>query len=500
MAKIKSLKSTSLRELNFLCAFILSEKFCALFYKCFRPQYFENSDYKTLVAYIQNYFEKYARPPKKLIISYMEKNNAKFQDETLYQSLRKTLITSAETMDELLDKYESQYIIDDAEMFIKTAELKRCFNDIQLALDNDDEENALKVYQNITIPEIQRSKIITFEDDLDKQREALSKNTNLIVHFKGEVGQLVGPLNRGDFFTWVAPTGTGKSWFLMWTAKQCRQQGLNVLFLSLEMQEQSVLRRFLQLYYKRVLYGNEHGEEVRVARFVKNEDDKYKVFHKNIDAKKLMPEDITLLRAKAMGKYPRGRLKIECRAGINIGELKAILSELKYQGRFVPDVIILDYADKMTTSRRVSSEREALGVIWKDLRDLALDMNILLVTASQTNRAAWDKHFTRDSIAEDSRKLNEVSGAIGIMSNRKDRELGLLMLRLLKTRDGWFENRDVYCSASFNIGQPVIQSVWANKLLLPNDTGQSGDESREYAGKSITRRRKLGEKRRKGNG
>ena len=498
MAKVKSLKSASLRELNFLCAFILSEKFCALFYKCFRPQYFENPDYKTLVAYIQNYFEKYSKPPKKLIVSYMEKYKAKFRDETLYQSLKKTLITSAESMDELLDKYESQYIIDDAELFIKAAAIKSSYNDIQLALDNDDEENALRVYQNILIPEVQKSSIITFEDDLDKQREVLNKNNNLVIHFKDEVGQLVGPLYRGDFFSWVAPTGTGKSWWLMWTAKQCRQKGLNVLFLSLEMQEQSVLRRFQQMYYKRVLYGDEHGEEVRVARFIKD-GDKYKIVHKKLQAQKLVAEDISMLRAKVMGKFPRGRLKIMCRSGINIGDLKAILSELKYQGRFIPDVIVLDYADKMTTARKTSDYRDSLGIIWKDLRDLALDRNILLVTASQTNRAAWDKHFTRDSIAEDSRKLNEVSGAIGIMSNRKDRELGLLMLRLLKTRDGWFENRDVYCSASFNIGQPVIQSVWANKLILPDEIEQSNDEAAGQSRRGINRRRKIGMRRRKEN-
>lgn len=462
--------------MNFLCAFILSEKFCALFHKVFKPSYFENPDYKVLVSYIQAYFRKYSRPPKKLIVSYIEKHKNQFQNGELYLSLKKTLVTSAETMDDLLEKYESQYIIDDAELYIKAAALRITIDEIGLALDNDDEENAMRIYEKIIIPEVQRSNVITFEDDILKQIESLRKNKNHIIQFKNEVGQLIGPLSRGDFFSFASPTGVGKTWWLMWSAKQCREKGLNVLFLSLEMQEQSILRRFQQLYYRRTVYG----EEVSIAKFVQDDENNYRIVNKKLHAEQLKPEDIQELKIKAMGKHPHGRLKIICRAGISIGDLKAILSELKYQNRFMPDVIILDYADKMTTVKKVNTEREALGIIWKDLRDLALDQNILLITASQTNRASWDKHFTREAIAEDSRKLNEVSCAVGIMADKRDRELGISLLRLLKVRDGYYENRDVYCSCNYHIGQPVLQSVWENELVIPSNT-----TAEETAGASL---------------
>jgi hypothetical protein len=468
MSKVKSLKSASLREHNFLCAFILSDKFCSLFYKAFRPQYFENPDYKTLVAYIQMYYEKYNRPPKKMIISYIDKHKSKFQDTQLYESLKKTLIVSAESMDDLLEKYDNQYIIDDAELFIKSAAIRLVCEDIAAAFDNGDEENGVSLFRSLILPEIGFKDVIVFEDDLQTQKDVLGFNQDFLLQFKDQVGQLVGPLYRGDFFTWVAPTGGGKSWYLLWSAKQCRDKGLNVLFLSLEMQKRSVVRRFQQLYYRRTLYG----EDVKISKFIKD-DDKYKIIEKKINATKLEPGDVDHLKIKAIGKHPHGRLMIDCQAAINIGEVKAILSGLKFESNFVPDVICLDYADKMTTNRRVSNEREALGIIWKELRDLALDQNILIITASQTNRAAWDKHFTRDSIAEDSRKLNEVTGAIGIMANQREHELSLSRLRSLKTRDGWFEHRDVYCSQSFHIGQPVLQSVWANELMIDNALKES---------------------------
>jgi len=252
------------------------------------------------------------------------------------------------------------------------------------------------------------------------------------------------------------------------------------------MQEQSILRRLQQMYYRRTL----HGEDVSIAKFIQDEDNKYKIVHKKINVQQLKPEDIDELKIKAIGKFPHGRLKIVCRAGINIGDLKAILSELKYQNQFMPDVIVLDYADKMTTARKTNNEREALGLIWKDLRDLALDQNLLLITASQTNRASWDKHYSREAIAEDSRKLNEVSCAIGIMADKRDRELGISMLRILKIRDSYYESRDVYCSCNYHIGQPVMQSVWADELCI--DNGDKSDGSQINAG--VRRRRGVGKR------
>ena len=488
MAKVKSLKSATHREINILGAFMTSEKFCSLFCSIFKVNYFENPDYKLLFAYIKDYFIKYAKPPKKLIVAYMEKNKNKFQDPVMYALLKKSFLNFYDVWKETDSNEIDQYIIDDTELYIKAASIRVAMDEINLAFDNDDEESAIRIYEKITIPVVQRSKIITFETDLDLQREVLRKNRNFVIKFNDTVGELIGPLHRGDFFSFASPTGTGKSWWLLWCAKQCRNIGLNVLFLSLEMQEQSVMRRLEQMYYRRTL----GGEEVTIARFIQDDDNKYKITHKKINAMQLKPEDINELKLKAMGKFPHGRLKIVCRAGINISDLKAIMSELKYQNKFIPDVIILDYADKMTITKRVSNERESIGIIWKDLRDLALNNNLLLITASQTNRASWDKHYSRDSIAEDSRKLNEASCMIGIMQDKKDRELGITMLRLLKIRDGNYESRDVYCATNYHIGQPCLQSVWANELIIPQE--RTTEENSRSSVEGFSRRRGLRKK------
>jgi len=79
------------------------------------------------------------------------------------------------------------------------------------------------------------------------------------------------------------------------------------------------------------------------------------------------------------------------------------------------------------------------------------------------------------------------------MSDKKDRELGISMLRMLKVRDGYYENRDVYCSCNYHIGQPVLQSVWANDLIITDKIG-TDDENKDKETHRFNRRRGFGSK------
>ena len=73
---------------------------------------------------------------------------------------------------------------------------------------------------------------------------------------------------------------------------------------------------------------------------------------------------------------------------------------------FVPSLIIIDYADIMRSSRRFDSLRHELKLIYEELRNLAMDLNVPIWTASQANRDAanadvvgllkiWQRHMER---------------------------------------------------------------------------------------------------------
>jgi replicative DNA helicase len=451
----------------------VSDKFNSLFHKVFKPEFFMNPDYKTLAGVVFDFYEEYNKPPGRLILSYVERQKIAFADAEAFESIRRTLFAANDSMTDAVEKYSSEFMIDDALSFIQARALYNCAENICELVESDNEEAAVDAYRSLIIPEVRRRRIVTFEKDIDVIADSFNLESDLVIQFKGDIGKVAGPLRRGDFFFWMAPTGLGKTWALMWTAVQCRNAGLNVLFISLEMPERSLLRRFSQMYFRRSI----DGESADFTRFVEN-GDTYKIVTGKKTYKKIEEADIRELHNKFVGIYPHGRLKIVCPPGASVQDVRALLSELRETQQFVPDVICIDYADKMAAGRKTSDYRESLGLIWRDLRDLSLELNNLVVTASQTNKDVWRSHFTGAGVAEDSRKLNEASSAVGIMADAWDRANNLVMLRSLKMRDGWNEFRDLYASQCLNIGRPFMQTIWADKL--DRDSGEAAPvESRK---------------------
>ena len=94
---------------------------------------------------------------------------------------------------------------------------------------------------------------------------------------------------------------------------------------------------------------------------------------------------------------------------------------------FVPSVIIIDYADIMRSSRKMDSLRHELKLIYEELRNLAMDMNLPIWTASQANRdasnadvvglenmaEAYGKAMVADVVLSLSRKPMEKSSGVG---------------------------------------------------------------------------------------
>jgi len=110
------------------------------------------------------------------------------------------------------------------------------------------------------------------------------------------------------------------------------------------------------------------------------------------------------------------------------------LEKLSLKG-FVPSLVIIDYADIMRSSRKYDSLRHELKLIYEELRNLSMDMNIPTWTASQANRdsansdivglenmsEAYGKAMVADVVISLSRKPIEKSSGIGRMFIAKNR-------------------------------------------------------------------------------
>ena len=172
---------------------------------------------------------------------------------------------------------------------------------------------------------------------------------------------LNGGWERGTLSTFIAPTGAGKSMFHVNVGASALEQGLNVLYCTLEMADFKIGLRF-DSYFSGVKINDIPGSKDREA----------------IDGP---------IRQKVHGRlfikeWPTKRASVQT--------IRSHVQRLQAVKGFFPDIIILDYADLLKGARGYGEKRYELEGVYEDLRCLAQELNVVMITADQTNRAGLD--------------------------------------------------------------------------------------------------------------
>jgi len=218
---------------------------------------------------------------------------------------------------------------------------------------------------------------------------------------------LRGGLGRGELGVVVAPTGVGKSHWLTAMGAHALKMGKNVVHYTFELTETAVgLRYDSNLCY---IPSNDVPDM---------KEDVLKTYE-SMDLGRLIIKE-----------YPTGTATIQT--------LRNHIEKLSLKG-FVPNLIIIDYADIMRSSRTYDSLRHELKLVYEELRNLAMELNLPIWTASQANREAsgaevvglenmseaYGKAMVADVVVSISRKPSEKadgSGRLFIAKNRAGKD------------------------------------------------------------------------------
>ncbi len=137
--------------------------------------------------------------------------------------------------------------------------------------------------------------------------------------------------------------------------------------------------------------------------------------------------------------------------------LEAYLEGLERHDKFVPDMIIVDYADLFHID--ASRKREETGIIYQDLRGIAVDRGCAMVTATQSNRAAEDVRLVDlKHLAEDYSKAAISDNIITYNQTPEEHALGVARLFCAKGRnDEAF--MQVLIAQAYGLGQFCLSNV-----------------------------------------
>jgi len=218
---------------------------------------------------------------------------------------------------------------------------------------------------------------------------------------------LGGGLGKGEIGVVAAPTGVGKSHMLVSLGCAALQAGFNVIHYTFELTEtRTGLRYDSNLCDIPSNDIPERKEEV-IAYYEEN---------KNSLGKLMIKE------------YPTGTATVQT--------LRSHIEKLSLKG-FIPHILIVDYADIMRSSRQYDSMRHELKKVYEDLRNLAMEKNLPVWTASQSNRdAANSDVIGLESMAESYGKAQVADLVLSISRKAEEKSTGLGRLFVAKNRAG----------------------------------------------------------------
>jgi len=220
--------------------------------------------------------------------------------------------------------------------------------------------------------------------------------------------KLYGGLNKGEITIFAGGSGAGKSLFLQNLGVNWALAGMNVVYISLELSEQLISMRLDAMV-------SEHGTK----DIMKNIDD--------VDLKVRM-------KGKGAGKF---RVK-QMANGVTANDIRAYVREYEINHDIKVDALLVDYLDLMSPiSARVSPGDLFIKdkYVSEELRNLAVEKNILFATASQLNRGAVEEiEFDHHHIAGGISKIQTADNVVGIFTSNAMRERGRYQIQFMKTR------------------------------------------------------------------
>jgi len=210
----------------------------------------------------------------------------------------------------------------------------------------------------------------------------------------------------------LAGTGVGKSLFMCHMASSCLLQNKNVLYITMEMAEEKIAERI-----------DANLLNVNIQDIVE------------------LPKQTFETKVNNLAQKTQGTLIIKeyPTASAHSGHFKSLLNELALKKSFRPDIIFIDYLNICASSRyRAGSNVNSYTVIKsiaEELRGLACEANVPIVSATQTTRSGYGSSDVELTDTSESFGLPATADLMfALISTEELESLGQILVKQLKNR------------------------------------------------------------------
>jgi len=388
---------------------IYDEEFYRKVVPFIKADYFIEYSERCIFEEIQEFSTKYDKVPTKEVISINLQNRNDLTDETYQQCL--TSIKSY--TDEWVDK---EWAVDATEKWCQDRAIYLALMQSIKIADGGDSK-----LDKGAIPSIlQEALAVSFDEHIGHDYIEQSESRYDFYHRTEE--KIPFDLEKFNFITKgglpnktlniaLAGTGVGKSLFMCHMASACLTEGRNVLYVTCEMAEEKIAER---------IDAN--------------------LLNCNIRDIAELPEVLFKSKVNEIARKTQGKLIIKeyPTASAHVGHFKSLLSDLSLKKDFRPDIIFIDYLNICASARykgAIVNSYTYVKAIAEELRGLACEHNVPIVSATQTTRSGYGNSDPDLTDTSESFGLPATADLMfALISTEELESQGRIMVKQLKNR------------------------------------------------------------------
>lgn len=330
------------------------------------------------------------------------------------------------------------WFLEEFEAFTKRQELERAIIKAADMLEKGDFDPVEKLVKDAVQISLQRDMGTDyFDDPKDRLNRYFNQGGQVSTTWPQLDRIMYGGLSRGELNIFAGGSGSGKSLVMMNLAINLLSQGLSGVYITLELSEELTSLR------TDAMLTSLSTRQIR----------------KDIDSVELKVK----MAAKKHGQY---RVK-GMPAQSNVNAIRGYIKEVQIQTGMKIDFVMVDYLDLvMPVSVKVNPNDQFIKdkYVSEELRNLAKELNIIMVTASQLNRSAVEEiEFDHSHIAGGISKINTADYVFGIFTSRSMRERGKYQIQCMKSR------------SSNGVGQKIDLEYDVDTMRITDEGGDHND-------------------------
>jgi len=397
-------------EILILRNLLFNEEYLRKVVPFIKADYFEDSQQRIVFEEIHNFIQEYNQPATKEVLCIEVEKRSDINDTTFTEITK--LISYLEDVPTDFD-----WLIDTTEKWCRDRAIYLALMESIALADGKDEKKGRDAIPGILSDALG----VSFDthighdylEDYEARYETYHRKEEKISFDLEYFNKITkGGLPNKTLNIALAGTGVGKSLFMCHVASSVLLQGKNVLYITLEMAEERIAERI-----------DANLLNVNIQEIV--------------DIPKVMFET----KVNNLAKKTQGTLIIKeyPTASAHSGHFKALLNELALKKSFRPDIIFIDYLNICASSRyRGNSNVNSysyIKAIAEELRGLAVEANVPIVSATQTTRSGYGSSDVELTDTSESFGLPATADLMfALISTDELEELGQIMVKQLKNR------------------------------------------------------------------